>query len=308
MNERVTGYSLTRAWFDWAFESNDVKPIHSAIYLWIVELNNRLGWKQSFGLPSNETMEGLGIGNKNTYLAALRQLAEWGFIEIIKESKNQYSSSVVSLCHVKNDTALHTALDTALIQQSTQHRHTIAHSTDTIDKQVNQETKKPRNQEHDICEGENFGFLEEEPSTDLVGETTEKIPPSSARPPLSLKAKVAEAGKFVEHPFEEDELFDKEKFRTLVEEKNPELDADYYYLAVCGWRDKYGKPPKRKVWASVVNQFLLNDHKKGQLQFKKKHPTETSNRNANPASTQYVKPTYEDVLAIVNERYFGKAE
>jgi len=109
--------------------------------MWIIELNNRLGWKEQFGLPTHATMEGLHIGNKSTYINALRDLAKWNFIQIVSESKNQYASTVVSLCRSKKVTALVTALDTALIQQS----NSIDMGSVPIDKPRNQETKKSRN-------------------------------------------------------------------------------------------------------------------------------------------------------------------
>jgi hypothetical protein len=139
------GYDLSRKWFDFSFEHSEVKCQHTALFMWIIELNNRLGWKEQFGLPTYATMEGLHIGNKRTYLAALGDLSKWGFIEIIKESKNQYSSTLISICRSKKATALHTALDTALIQHSNGIDHSIDTTTAPIDKQRNQETKKPRN-------------------------------------------------------------------------------------------------------------------------------------------------------------------
>jgi hypothetical protein len=139
------GYELSRKWFDFSFEHSEVKCQHTALFMWIIELNNRLGWKEQFGLPTYATMEGLHIGNKRTYLAALGDLSKWGFIEIIKESKNQYSSTLISICRSKKATPLHTALDTALIQHSNGIDHSIDTTTAPIDKQRNQETKKPRN-------------------------------------------------------------------------------------------------------------------------------------------------------------------
>jgi hypothetical protein len=139
------GYDLSRKWFDFAFEHSEVKCQHTALFMWIIELNNRLGWKEQFGIPTNATMEGLHIGNKRTYLDALSDLAKWNFIQIISESKNQYSSTIITICRSKKATALHTALDTALIQHSNGIEHSIEHSSAPIDKQRNQETKKPRN-------------------------------------------------------------------------------------------------------------------------------------------------------------------
>jgi hypothetical protein len=138
---KTNGYDLSRRWFDFAFENAEAKCQHTALFMWIIELNNRLGWKEQFGLPTHATMEGLHIGNKSTYINALRDLAKWNFIQIVSESKNQYASTVVSLCRSKKVTAQVTALDTALIQQS----NDIDTGSVPIDKQRNQETKKPRN-------------------------------------------------------------------------------------------------------------------------------------------------------------------
>jgi len=135
----MNGYQLTRRWFDFAFENKEAKPQHTALYCWCVELNNRLGWKEQFGLPTLATMEGLSIGNKNTFLDALKDLIKWEFIEVIQESKNQNISRIIRLRHSESATAEHTALDSAILQQ--------CNSTDTgtvpIVKQLNQETIKP---------------------------------------------------------------------------------------------------------------------------------------------------------------------
>lgn len=137
----MNSYELTRSWFNFAFENPNAKVHHTALFCWIIELNNRLGWKNEFGLPTNSTMEGLSIGNKLTYLNTLNDLSEWGFISIIKPSKNQYQSCIISICRSENATALHTALDTALIQ----HCNSIDNGTVPIDKQLNKETIKQRN-------------------------------------------------------------------------------------------------------------------------------------------------------------------
>ena len=141
----MDGYKLSRCWFDFAFEKKEAKYIHTAIFMWAVELNNRLSWKPEFGLPTHDTMEGLSIGNKNTYLSALKDLETWGFIKIIAPSKNQFQACIISIIpkYRRSDNA--TALDTALIRHCTQHGYGIASGIDTIDKPRNQETIKPRN-------------------------------------------------------------------------------------------------------------------------------------------------------------------
>ena len=142
----MNGYDLTRQWFDFAFEKPECKVQHTAIYCWIVELNNRMGWKEQFGLPSQATIEGLSIGDKRTYLNALRDIAEWGFIEIVQEAKNQFQSCIIKICHSEITPAPTTALDTALLRQNSD----TTHSRTPIDKPLNKETKKPINIDFEV--------------------------------------------------------------------------------------------------------------------------------------------------------------
>jgi hypothetical protein len=135
----MNGYQLTRRWFNFAFENSEAKVQHTALYCWMVELNNRLGWKEEFTINTQFTMEGLSIGNKNTYLAALSDLENWGFIKTVRPSINQNYGRVISLRCNDNDTATTTAMDMALIQQSDDN----GEGSVPIVKQVNQETIKP---------------------------------------------------------------------------------------------------------------------------------------------------------------------
>jgi len=143
----MKGYELSRYWFDFSFENPEAKTIHTAIFMWVVELNNRLGWKAQFGLPTRDTCEGLSIGNKTTYNTALKDLHSWGFITIIKESKNQYQSCIISInekkCRVKNVSAL----DRALLRHCESTVGGTSAGTATIDKPINHETSKPINKE-----------------------------------------------------------------------------------------------------------------------------------------------------------------
>ena len=140
-------YELSRQFFDFSFEHHECGVYHTAIYMLAIEQNNRYWWKKEFWFPTAYNCDVLGIGNRNTYLSALKDLVDWWFIEIICESKNQFKATVISLCHIKidiaTDTAWYTALDKALIWQDIWHWYAI----DTIDKQVNNETKKQVNNE-----------------------------------------------------------------------------------------------------------------------------------------------------------------
>ena len=136
--DNLNSYNLSRSWFEWSFNNPEiVKPIHSAIYFFAIEHCNRLGWKEKFGFPSQMVMEAIGVKNWRTYSKALNDLVDFGFIEMIEVSKNQYSSNIIAI--VKNTKAHTKALDKALSKHSTKHSTKQGQGTVSIDKQLNKE-------------------------------------------------------------------------------------------------------------------------------------------------------------------------
>jgi hypothetical protein len=127
-------FKLTRAFWDYAFENPEkIKPNHCALYLFIVEHCNRLGWKHKFGLPTTMVKDAIGIRSYNTYITTLNDLVEFGLIELIEKSKNQYSSNIVAISNFNK--AQDKALDKALIKHVTKQSESIIQSIDSIDKQ-----------------------------------------------------------------------------------------------------------------------------------------------------------------------------
>lgn len=105
MKENLTAYELSRYWFDFCNNNSDIiKPIHTALYFYILDLCNRLGNPQSFNLPKEFAMGALGVSNWRTYSNALNNLVNWGFINIEATAKNRYSATVISI--VKNTIAI----------------------------------------------------------------------------------------------------------------------------------------------------------------------------------------------------------
>ena len=130
----INGYDLSRAWFDWCFENPErISPNHTALYFFIIEHCNRLGWKKKFGLPTTMAKEAIGIKSYNTYIKTLRELVAFGFVEMIEVSKNQYSSNIVALSKFNN--APNNALDKALIKHTSKQSESTCQSIDSIDKQ-----------------------------------------------------------------------------------------------------------------------------------------------------------------------------
>ena len=126
----MNGYELSRNWFDWTFENPErINPNHTALYFFIIEHCNRLGWKEKFGLPTTMAKEAIGIRSYNTYINTLNDLVEFGFIKLIEKSKNQYSSNIIALSNFNK--ASDKALDKALVKHGTKQGESI----DSINKQ-----------------------------------------------------------------------------------------------------------------------------------------------------------------------------
>lgn len=124
----MNGYKLSRKWWDFTFENPEkIKPNHTALYFFIIEHSNRMGWKTKFGLPTTMAKEAIGIRSYNTYSSTLSDLVNFGFITMVEKSKNQYSSNIVALSNY--DKALDKALDKASIKHGTKQGESTLRST-----------------------------------------------------------------------------------------------------------------------------------------------------------------------------------
>lgn len=150
-----------RNWFNWCFDNPDIiNPNHTALYMFCIEHNNRMGWKTKYGLPTTMAMEAIGIKSYNTYKKTFDDLIKFKFIILIERSKNQYSSNIIALSI--SDKALDKALDKATTRHSTKQVGSTIQSTvkskDSIDipnttipkteipntEYIKPETKKPK--------------------------------------------------------------------------------------------------------------------------------------------------------------------
>ena len=139
-------YELSRNFWDWAFENPDkIKPNHSAMYFFAIEHCNRLGWKEKFGFPTAMAMEAIGIKSYNTFINTLKELVDFGFIQMVEKSKNQYSANIIALSNFNE--AHNEALDKALIKHTTKQSESTIQSTSesiySIDKQIYNNTNLP---------------------------------------------------------------------------------------------------------------------------------------------------------------------
>jgi len=136
----MNGYDLTRMWYNFKFENPTlVKAKHSDMFFYLIDKWNRLGQKKQFGLPTDVTMEALGIGSYNTYKKTLADIIKFGFIKLIAESKNQYQSKIIALSKI--DKATDKALDKATIKAVDE---SPDKSVDSIHEQLNKGTIEQR--------------------------------------------------------------------------------------------------------------------------------------------------------------------
>ena len=180
----MTGYELSRDWFDFCFENPDkVKPTHAALYFFAIEHCNRLGWKRKFGFPSQMAMEALGIKNWRTYSKVLNDLVSFGFIEMIQVSKNQYSSNIIAI--VKNTKATTKALDKALQKHNTKQ----GQSTVSIDKQLNKETIELINNNPELINRNLIKWINQE-TTDVTNVKKELLNSKNWIDQISIKKRI----------------------------------------------------------------------------------------------------------------------
>ena len=118
-------FKLMRNWFDFCFENPEkITPTHTALYFFCIEHCNRLGWKDKFGLPMEMAKDAIGIKNYRTYRRVFDDIVEWGFIDVIQKSKNQWSSTIVAI--VQN-TKANTKADASALTRAMQ-KHDQKHS------------------------------------------------------------------------------------------------------------------------------------------------------------------------------------
>ena len=163
----MNGYDLTRTWYNYKFENpSKVKAKHSDMFFYIVDLWNRLAQKKEFGLPTSITMEALGIGSFNTYKKTLQDLIDFGFINMVLESKNQHQAKVVAISKI--DKATDKPLDKATIKATDK---PLDKSLDSINKQLNKGTIEQINKQTKVfCDfvNNNLDLIFKEKIEDVV--------------------------------------------------------------------------------------------------------------------------------------------
>lgn len=89
-------FKISKAWFDLSFEDYRITPTHTTLIFYMIDLNNRLSWVDTFGLPAFETCQALNI-SYNTFRKVLKELIDFGHIWMVTKSTNQHTANIISL-------------------------------------------------------------------------------------------------------------------------------------------------------------------------------------------------------------------
>lgn len=113
----MNSYILTRRWFDFAFENPEKVTIaQTALFMWLIELNNRKGWVLNYQFNTSDACGAIGARDSKTVWKALNELNSFGFVEIVYKSTHRHKASIVSIQNCNVDTL--GCLDATLSYQS----------------------------------------------------------------------------------------------------------------------------------------------------------------------------------------------
>jgi len=142
----MNGYDLSHKFFEWAFSNReDFKPTVSALYFYLVEVCNTLGWKKEFSISAKECMEGMGVSGYNTYKGAFDILCKHGFIKVVKKSCNHYQANIITLLNF--DRVTDSLTDEVIDKVTSKYSESNYQSNGDIHKTINNKTIKTIKQE-----------------------------------------------------------------------------------------------------------------------------------------------------------------
>ncbi|UFH54707.1 hypothetical protein [Spirosoma sp. KNUC1025] len=99
-----SGYELVKAFYDEVAQNEAMqvgcKPHHQSLYTWICELRNRTK-REVLDLPVLYTMQMSFIGSQHTLAKAIDDLAEWGIIEVIMQTKGHGTKVKIAIAFMQ---------------------------------------------------------------------------------------------------------------------------------------------------------------------------------------------------------------
>lgn len=97
MKPRINIYEQISAFYSFVYENPDkINKSHVALYMFLINQNNRSNWSEWFKLPYDLAMAGACIGSKGTYYKCLNELQSWKLIKY-KKGENDYKAPQISI-------------------------------------------------------------------------------------------------------------------------------------------------------------------------------------------------------------------
>lgn len=228
----MNSYILTRKWFDYAGENaNKVKAQHTSLYMFAIEHCNRLGWIKQFGFPSSYSMEYSGISTYKTYIKTLNELIEYGFIEMISKSKNQYSANIIALVGLEKEESRNTlsALDRAIMNSNSITDFALVKNTEALTEATTEAVTKAVTRA--LTKAVPKLHLEQNPEQDISRSSVNKpTKPTKPTDQLNNKGVIKEIlVEFLKSAPQEkkeflfNEILEQEEFRIFLEKKRIKL-------------------------------------------------------------------------------------
>jgi hypothetical protein len=91
-------FEYFNGFWKWVSDNPDkVDPSICAVYFALLNRANKTGWKDSFAIILIDLQEDCGICSRTTMLKVLSKLEEYGFVNTISKTNNQYKNRVIRL-------------------------------------------------------------------------------------------------------------------------------------------------------------------------------------------------------------------
>jgi hypothetical protein len=96
-NYRINYFEQIKNFYSILFEGkHKILPTHTALYMFLLNQNNRLLWAEWFKCPLDIAMVGAQIRSRTTYYKTLNELVSFGLIEYIK-GRNDFAAPQIKI-------------------------------------------------------------------------------------------------------------------------------------------------------------------------------------------------------------------
>lgn len=93
--ESLNLYKLIRAWYEFKHE-NKLTGNHTDVYMFLVDLHNRLAWKSTIAIPIVDASDFINMSS-NTFRKCLSDFEMLNIVKVVKRAKNQFAANEIDM-------------------------------------------------------------------------------------------------------------------------------------------------------------------------------------------------------------------